>query len=170
VKAILRAVLSASFDLEPAPNAGFELAAGAAAGPLSLELSASSSFAASSHDIPGRTGTGGAFRPFAAGASVCGAFLDARLLRAGGCAGFEYQRIEATGYGVRKPGSGSADWVAPALAPFLGVKLSRVFSLVARLEAAAPLRQPTYTLAHVGPVYQVAPVSLRIGAGVEVRF
>jgi len=99
---------------------------------------------------------------------VCEAPLEGHLVRAGACGGFEYQRLSASGYGVNRPGSGSADWAAIAGALFVDFKVARWLWVVTRVEGTAPDRQPTFVLSNVGKVFEVGPIGRGL-LGLETR-
>jgi hypothetical protein len=167
---LARAAPTVGFGVEgPVASAGFGVAVGGVHGRLSLELTATS-FLPASHDVSGEPGVGGTFWLLAVGSSVCGAWIDGPVLRGGSCVGIEYQRLHGAGYGIASPGSSAAEWTAPTLAPFFGVRLARALWVVTRVDAAVPLREPTFSLGNVGRVLQVSPVSLRLSIGVELRF
>lgn len=149
-------------------SAGLGLAFGARAGRLSVELW-TTTFLPESHDS-GTPGAGGTFWLLTVGGAVCGALIDAAALELAGCGGFEVEGMHASGYGVSQPGSGVAGWGAPSAAVLLAIRLLPRLWFVARLDGIAALSRPTFRLEDVGPVYQVSPVSGRLGVGVEVRF
>lgn len=138
-------------------------------GPYSLEA-AVTSFLPESHDVAGRSGTGGTAWPLAAGLLLCDAIVARPSLNAGGCGGLEIQRMQVSGYGVTSPGSGSAAWSAPTLTAFLDPRLTSALWLTARLDAGVPLRRPTFGLDNVGTVFRVAPAFVRASVGIAIRF
>lgn len=48
--------------------------------------------------------------------------------------------------------------------------LTRALWLLTRIDGSLPLRRPDFVLGHVGDVYTVASVSIRVSAGIEIRF
>jgi hypothetical protein len=150
-------------------SVGGTVAAGVGLGRFSLEV-VGASYGRTSEDVAQQTGVGGTFWPVDVGAAFCVAALDRDAVRSGGCAGLEYQRLAADGYGVMKPGSGAADWIAPSVSPFVELRLWRWVWAVSRLDVTVPTQHPTFVLENVGTVYQVAPLSARLSLGVELRF
>jgi hypothetical protein len=84
--------------------------------------------------------------------------------------GAEAQRLEATGYGVRIPGSGSSVWAAPSLSSFLELHVYGALWAGVRAEFTVPLQRPTFGLKDVGEIYRVGAVSGRLGATLELRY
>jgi hypothetical protein len=150
-------------------SGGASAALGVDFGRLGLEASVAS-LLPTSHDAPARPGAGGTFWPLSVGVYSCWAFLDTEAVRGGACGGVEYERLSVSGYGVNRPGSGTADWAAPGAGVLLDWKLTRTVWLVPRLDAAFPLQRPTFVLGNVGPVQQVAPAMARLSLGAEMRF
>ncbi|WP_159396890.1 hypothetical protein [Sorangium cellulosum] len=83
------------------------------------------------------------------------------------CAGVEFGRMHAEGYGVSDPGEGGALWVALrggtaaawVVAPWMRLRL--------RLEAVVPLKRPRFVLEGVGEVHAPS-VAARAALGLEL--
>jgi hypothetical protein len=157
----------AGFGMAPAPvSAGAGVAVGLADARTSMEVAATT-FLPSSHDA--QLGFGGTLWPLAVAAVACEQAWTTSSLHVGGCIGMDYERLQGSSYGVNRPGSGSADWIAPLLAPFVRYDLTPVLSIALRPDVTFPLRAPTFSLGGVGRIYAVSAVEMRTWLGVELR-
>ncbi len=147
---------------------GGSIGVGVEFGRLSAEASGTT-YLPQSHDVSA-THAGGTLWPSSAGLAACGAAVDTARGRAGGCGGFEYERLDASGYGVTAPASGSAAWGAPSMSAFLAARVYGALWLHARSDLTIPLVRARFALHGVGDVFDVPSVAGRVGVGAEVRF
>ena len=167
---VVRAAPSVGLGVSPnLASVGGVVAVGAGVGRFSGAI-VTTSYVPASHDVPGRAGVGGTFWPFEIGAAGCAAALDRARIRSGACVGAEYERLQAEGYGVRVPGSGSAQWIAPYVSTFFDVELHGLVWLSTHIDAAFPTERPTFLLQNVGAAGGVNAVAVRLSSGVELRF
>ena len=88
----------------------------------------------------------------------------------GPCLALEGGAMSAESFGVRVPGRTTEPWLAARAGARLNVQLSRGVNLALALEAAVPLRRPSFVIEGVGAVHQPAPVSARTSLAVEWAF
>jgi hypothetical protein len=122
-----------------------------------------------SSTLADRPSTGGDVSLVAISAGTCRA-IPAGPISLSPCGSLEVGRLSAAGFGVERPGSGAAAWVAlKAGGMAIWEPWDRV-GLTLRLEAVAPFVRPRFILENVGTVHRPSAVASRAAAGVEVRF
>ena len=118
---------------------------------------------------PGEPAQGGDFSLFAGSLRGC---LGAPVgpVELGGCAGTELGRQSGAAFGVTRPASGDALWVAVPLVATLRRSLSRRFGLHLEVGASIPLLRRQFAIEGLGAVFRPAPVAARASLGAEVIF
>jgi hypothetical protein len=86
------------------------------------------------------------------------------------CAGAMVDRVEATGFGVARPSTEDAAWVALTQGLVVALHLGGAWSVRADAFAVEPLARPRFELDGVDLVHVAAPVAGRVGVGADVRF
>jgi hypothetical protein len=151
-------------------------AGGAAAvvlGPVRIEIGAGVWPARTAIPAPQLPSAGGTVSLVAGSLGACLDVLGitaSRPFELGPCGGFELGRLHAAGFGVSSPSEASTVWAAPKLGGHFAWSPIRRLAFVARLDAAFPLRRPTFVLENVGPVHRPSAVVGRAAGGVELRF
>jgi hypothetical protein len=112
---------------------------------------------------------GGDFRLITGDGGACYAVLRAPV-ELSPCAGLEVGSMEATGFGARSNGSGSALWIAPRAGGAAGLPIGRHFAARIDLAVIVPAERPPFVLTSAGTVYTAGPVVGRATLGLEVRF
>jgi hypothetical protein len=119
--------------------------------------------------LPGRPTTGGRLHLVAEDASACWAILRAPL-EISPCLGLELGSMGATGFGVRRNGSGAAPWIAPVAEAAVALPVGQRFAARLDLGVLVPAERPPFVLAAAGTVYVTGAVVGRANLGLEVRF
>ncbi len=161
----LRAAVFGDVGSLPAATVGPSLAVGLSYGALRVEAYAV--YAAPQRAALDRGG--GDFDLVGAGLSGCGLARVGRF-DLGGCGGLEAGSLRGAAYGVARPGSGSAPWLAVTFGAAARARLSSRWGVLAQVGGAAPLRRPEFVIDEVGAVFRASALTLRATAGVEVYF
>jgi len=124
---------------------------------------------ARSQELAAHPGTGGDLDLVVAGVAAC---WTARVERPelAACGGAEVDHLRGEGYGVDRPASGAATWLAVAAGGRASWPLSDALRLDAGLDGVLPTARPWFYLDGLGRLYRVAPVAARLSAGASVRF
>jgi hypothetical protein len=112
---------------------------------------------------------GARVRMWALGARGCG------VLRAGAvelplCGGLEAGQALGEGVGFGGARTDRLPWVALVFGPALAWAPRPWLALWLGADLAAPLLRGTFSAVGLGPMFEIAPVSLRATAGLELRF
>jgi hypothetical protein len=118
---------------------------------------------------PGDPSQGGDFSLVAGGLRGC---LAAPIgpVELGGCAGAELGVQSGAAFGVNRPSTGDALWVALPLVATLRRSLSRRFGVHVEAGASFPLLRRQFAIEDLGAVFRPAPVTVRASLGAEVMF
>jgi hypothetical protein len=151
----------------PDATAGGTLSLGWRAAHLRLDLRGSL-LASQSGTIAGRADTGATLSLASVGLRGC--WLWGRTLSLGPCVGAGVDRLRGAGFGPITPGEGTN------FAPLLGAglqgegRMSRWVAAFVAVDAAIPLVRAQFSVKDIGLVHEAAAVSLRVAAGLELRF
>ncbi|MCC7386952.1 MAG: hypothetical protein IT384_34260 [Deltaproteobacteria bacterium] len=138
-----------------------------AALPLRLELGAGA-WLSQREIVRGDPAAGGEFGLLAAQARACVEPGSSAVWAFSFCGGAELGFLAAQGFGVSRPQSSHT--VVPSVLADVRVSLaiSRWLALVGRLEGAAPLARPMFSLDPLGEVHRAAPITARGAIGLEL--
>lgn len=112
---------------------------------------------------------GARVRLWTLGARGCGV-PRARRLELPLCAGFEVGQLLGEGVGFSGARRDSMLWLAAVFGPALAWTPRPRLALWLGGELAVPLLRGTFSAAGLGPLFEIAPISLRLTAGLELRF
>lgn len=112
---------------------------------------------------------GASIRMWSLGARGCGV-LPVRPLELGLCGGFEAGQAVGAGEGYLGARRDRIAWFAVTLGPTLSWTPRPWLALAIGPELAIPALRGSFTVAGLGTLFKVAPVSLRLAAGLELRF
>lgn len=116
------------------------------------------------------TALGGKFALATFGVEACPTASVGSSLTFAACAGPELEWLTATGVGVSAPTQARVAWIALRAGTFGAMSLSPALSLVLGARAIIPSRREHFALHGVGVVHRVAPISVRVGAGLNFEF
>lgn len=122
-----------------------------------------------SSTLADRPSAGGDVSLIAFSAGTCRA-IPAGPFSLSPCGSLEIGRLSAAGFGVERPGSGAAPWVALKAGGMAAWEPWDSVGVTLRLEAVVPFIRPRFILENVGAVHQPSAVAGRAAAGLEVRF
>jgi hypothetical protein len=122
-----------------------------------------------SSTLADRPSAGGDVSLTALSAGTCRA-IPAGPISLAPCGSLEIGRLSAAGFGVPRPGSGAAPWVALKAGGMAAWEPWDSVWVTLRLEAVVPFIRPRFILEDVGAVHQPSAVAGRAAAGLEVRF
>lgn len=165
---VLRGMVAAEAGAIPAPSAGLGAAIGALGRRARLEVAFGYWFERRA-TVPGDTSVGGDFGFYAGAVRAClvpaasAAWLSL-------CGGGEVGRIHGSGFGVDRPDTARALWIAPLAGAFAAIGLSATTALLCQVDAAFPLVRPDFQLGDSTRVFRPAAFSLRASLGLEARF
>jgi len=163
----LRVFGGADFASLPAPAFGGEIAAVLRFGDHRVDLQASG-FLPKEAPSPANAMAGAHLSLVAAGARYCHAFLQ-RVIELEGCAGFEAGALLGQSYGVTRPDSGAAPWLAPELRALGLWGIGRRLSLALALDGLVPVVRDTFQVAGLGALYRPPPVTGRLLLGLQLN-
>jgi hypothetical protein len=151
----------------PGATAGGTLSLGWRGAHLRVDLRGSL-LASQSGTIAGRPDTGATLSLASLGLRGC--WLWGGTLSLGPCVGAGLDRLRGAGFGPITPGEGTN--FAPLLAPGLQGegRLARHVAAFVAVDAAIPLVRAQFSVKDIGLVHEAAVVSLRVAAGLELRF
>lgn len=125
--------------------------------------------APTTRDLVAVPDVGARVRLWTLGARGCGV-PRARRLELPLCAGLEVGQLLGAGVGFAGARRDSILWLAAVFAPALAWTPRPRLALWLGGELALPLLRGTFSAAGLGPLFEIAPVSLRLTAGLELRF
>lgn len=111
---------------------------------------------------------GAAFSYLAGGARACLALT--RTVVVAPCVGAIVSRVDATGFGVLKPGAATAVTGGPELLATVRVPLLRGASLRVGIGVVAPISRQSFVITSLGAVHRPSAVDLAAFAGPELSF
>jgi hypothetical protein len=122
-----------------------------------------------SSNLTSTPGIGARFRGLRAGIRMCVALLTGEL-EVSPCVGGEAVWMSAQGFGITKPDENATRW--EEVTPGAWFRWAFFHDLALRLEAALqiPLRPGQFTIAPLGVVHVVPPVTGRTVIGIDLRF
>jgi hypothetical protein len=160
--------LSADTSALPEPTIGATVQAAIRPGRTYLGLSGTYWFP---RDVAFGGEREGTFRWATASIAGCQGLLDAnQRVQLGPCIAVEGGAMSAESFGVRVPGRTTELWLAARAGARLTVVLTRTLALALVVEAAVPLRRPSFVVEGVGVVHQAAPVTARASVAAEWSF
>ncbi len=163
----LRLFGGADFASLPAPAFGGELAAVLRIGDHRVDLHASGFFP-EQVTSPTNAMAGAHISLFAAGARYCYALLQ-RTIELDGCAGLEAGALFGQSFGITRPDSGAAPWLAPKIGAQGLASLGGRLSLAFALDGLAPVVRDTFQIDGLGAVYRPSPVTGRALLGLQLN-
>ncbi|MEA2697151.1 MAG: hypothetical protein QOI66_1422 [Myxococcales bacterium] len=112
----------------------------------------------------------GAHLQLFSGASRVCAVLPARAVSLPLCLGGELGFMRGEGFGAQQNATSHSLWGAVVVGPALELPVADAVSLWLGAEGVFSFLRPGFNVRNLGTLYTAPPVSLRIGAGFEVRF
>jgi hypothetical protein len=112
---------------------------------------------------------GGEFDLVAGAARGCWTALLADPFETALCAGPELGRLQARSRGTAQAFSGSSVWWAASLGALLVYRPTARIGVVSELGLSWPFTRHRFIIETLGEVYRPAPVSLRLGLGLEIK-